>query len=1012
MSRLISALLILLFWPAAALADPVTFVASVLTAGFTQSVAATVTSFLIRTAVAVAINAVATRLMTPKIPGGTDERQASVTTISLGEAPREVLFGRVCTAGSLVDAFNFGGEHGTDWECLVIALADHQIDALEGFYVGDTYYPYTADGGQAAFSDGLDLEFFNASETEGAPARMPAPDWTETDTLHGVARIWVAYFASPDIWPQGRPTFRFVIRGKRCYDPRKDSTAGGSGAHRWNDPSTWEWTQNAAVCRYNWVRGIYALDRVDQAEQLLIGRGLSALEAPPENVIAPANVCDELVDTAEGPEPRYRVGGVIRSTDSFDMVEEMFAAAMAGTIVQRDGGVEIEPGQAKAVVASITDGDLITGAAVIYSDFLPDPERVNTIVPRYIEPSQLWKPVSAAVLRDQADIDADGGSKESPLNLDLVTWATQAQRCGEIERLLGRKERRATLTLGPRFAWLEEGDWISWTSSRHPEGGLVRYRVERYRIAENRQITLSLREISATVYGEMDAPLNVVPFLPVPGLDPLVLADVDITNWTITGENGDVTPAVKASWATPVDPGMRAVRLELRKVGETQVASSLASNPAAGEMITTNGVPSAGELEGRLVPVGEAGRRVTASPWLPVTSDGLILAAISAALSDGALTPGEKLIIVPQIQALVDSRVSMRGRADAVNALYTNNLARVAYEDGADALDAVLAAWTAPVAWDDASDTTTVPDPAAFTAAFRAAMAGERWLQNEVTQLWANRIADIDAQIVDLADDGVLTPAEKMLIIPHINGAIAARAQLRASADALSLFYGVSAARTAFEDAASTLDGILAGITSPIPWNNYTDKSVLADAAAFRSAWQAHITTGLDLQSAIDAAADAKANGLSTDIGTLQAKTFYMDASGRIFSHLALPQNAVTGNAAYKTVWPFVPYATAMRVNGFTEYRTGGNIFFPTGDIYGLSPGTPYDFFWSYPANSFIAVDLAFSFNFLVEAEHYVYVGRQMTLAADGGPPPDPDPLPPGFGGGGAPSPFYFHPIF
>jgi hypothetical protein len=45
--------------------------------------------------------------------------------------------------------------------------------------------------------------------------------------------------------------------------PALDSTvAGGSGSHRWNDPSTWEWSDNPAVCRYNWVRGIYANDDV------------------------------------------------------------------------------------------------------------------------------------------------------------------------------------------------------------------------------------------------------------------------------------------------------------------------------------------------------------------------------------------------------------------------------------------------------------------------------------------------------------------------------------------------------------------------------------------------------------------------------------------------------------------------------------------------------------------------------------------------------------------------------
>jgi hypothetical protein len=131
-------------------------------------------------------------LTMPKTPA----RMASEMTLQLGEQPRSALFGETFTAGSLVDGFNYGGKYGTDWECLIIRLADHKCEGLTGFYVND-------------------------------------------------------------------------------------------------DPTTWEWSENPIVCRYNWARGIYAEDDVSDPTALLIGRGLTAEEAPPENVIAPANLCDE-----------------------------------------------------------------------------------------------------------------------------------------------------------------------------------------------------------------------------------------------------------------------------------------------------------------------------------------------------------------------------------------------------------------------------------------------------------------------------------------------------------------------------------------------------------------------------------------------------------------------------------------------------------------------------------------------------------------------------------------------
>ena len=125
------------------------------------------------------------------------------------------------------------------------------------------------------------------------------------------------------VWSGQRPGFIAVLRGKKCYIPSRDDTvAGGSGSHRWNDPSTWEWTANAEECRYQFQRGIYALDRVDQPDQLLLGRGLSEVEAPPERSIAYAATCAEQVALdGGGTEDRYQFNGLINADESFLQAE-------------------------------------------------------------------------------------------------------------------------------------------------------------------------------------------------------------------------------------------------------------------------------------------------------------------------------------------------------------------------------------------------------------------------------------------------------------------------------------------------------------------------------------------------------------------------------------------------------------------------------------------------------------------------------------------------------------------
>lgn len=65
---------------------------------------------------------------------------------------------------------------------------------------------------------------------------------------------------------------------------------------------------------------------------------------------------------------------------------------MGGIILQPEGGVEVEPGQSKAVVAEITDLDILNDADVTVEKFRGEADLnwINTVTPRYVEPGQKW----------------------------------------------------------------------------------------------------------------------------------------------------------------------------------------------------------------------------------------------------------------------------------------------------------------------------------------------------------------------------------------------------------------------------------------------------------------------------------------------------------------------------------------------------------------------------------------------------------------------------------------------
>lgn len=561
------------------------------------------------------------------------KRQASASDVQLGEVPREAIVGRAVTAGSLVDAFNYGGKYGTDWEVLVLALADHRCDGLEGFFVNDAYVAFAADGNVAGYNSQLQVFWRSGTEFQSVPSILTSngPGWTANDNGAGVAYVVVAYKADAadaknPVWPGGRPRFRWVVRGLRAYDARLDSSVGGAGAQRWNDPATRVWSDNPIVQRYTWARGIYACDRVGDPAQLLIGRGLSATEAPPANVFARANLCDELV----GGEKRYRSGGIISAGESFLEVEEDFAAACAGIITQPQGSVEIDPGEARAVVATFTDDDLLVGSKVRWNKRMlsaASDEWVNTVVARYVEPSLGWAEHAAPVRREGADIIADGAPREQAVSLGFVSHSAQAGRIAEIIRRLGRLWGRAEVTLGPRWSFIAEGDWVAWQSARHFGGATLTFRVDAWRSDRAWHHGLTLRQVSASAYsdtaalddGSIAAPSPVPPAIGAPSGAAWALA----AGYQAAG---DLRTPVLVVTGLSDDPAARFIRVEY----------VVGTAPITGATVWSDAGVTGPDVQRREIPVAAGGTyRVGISYVVDgVSGDRLVLGPVVA----GAVT--------------------------------------------------------------------------------------------------------------------------------------------------------------------------------------------------------------------------------------------------------------------------------------------------------------------------------------------------------------------------------------
>ena len=82
-----------------------------------------------------------------------------------------------------------------------------------------------------------------------------AGQWTSSHRVRGIAYLACSFEYDSKGMFNSIPQLTVVCRGKKLYDPRKDgSITDGTGSHRYNTPSTFEWSDNATLCLLDYMR--------------------------------------------------------------------------------------------------------------------------------------------------------------------------------------------------------------------------------------------------------------------------------------------------------------------------------------------------------------------------------------------------------------------------------------------------------------------------------------------------------------------------------------------------------------------------------------------------------------------------------------------------------------------------------------------------------------------------------------------------------------------------------------
>ncbi|WP_158259893.1 phage tail protein [Phyllobacterium phragmitis] len=445
----------------------------------------------------------------------------------------------------------------------------------------------------------------------------PPGRWTSDHRGAGISYVIVTSRMEADNLTSP-PSLMFEVRGAPLYDPRKDTTVGGSGAHRWNNQDTWEYSDNNAVMMYNLERGIY------NGTELMVGRGAAASSLPLSEWFTAMNICDEpMVDGSK----RYTAALIASSGDGVTHDSNMtpLREGCAGSWVEAVTGEYPIVGANQAVVTTFTDDDINFSKPFSLSLYRPTSELVNTVAGTYVSPEAFYETVPLATRIDAIALAQDGERKASKVSYTAVVDHRVGDRLADIAIRASRYQANANLCIHPKFLEIKVGQWISWQSDRYnftKSFQVLTKSLGALGADGTRDVTVTLQEVGNGIFDPTAYETN--PPVPTPVGDPDYLAEVQnfqvIPN-KIIGSTGQELPGARLVWDPITDLSVAGVDIQYVPVSDvTQVFTHYATTDVTVVQLV-EGLTSATDWETRTrLRVASGTRPVAWSAWKPFTT--------------------------------------------------------------------------------------------------------------------------------------------------------------------------------------------------------------------------------------------------------------------------------------------------------------------------------------------------------------------------------------------------------
>jgi hypothetical protein len=398
--------------------------------------------------------------------------------LSRNETPDEpyvkkVVYGQAKVEGSVVFMATSGT--GSRYLNLVVAFAGHECQAIDQVYLDDrALLSGSSVGGEftgiVTYQQRLGTS--NQSYVSQLASEVGSSVWTSNHKLNGICYCYLRILYSEDLFGTSAPNISALIRGKKLFDPRTNSTS---------------YSDNPALAARD-----YLLDTT-------YGFSSGSATVDDATVNTAANDCDLLISKANGTtEKKYTLNGFLSTDATIGENLKLLLDSMAGKVSYLGGEFAIYAGTYALTSAVITE-DEMTAPMNLTSKSIRS--SYNTAKGVYTSDQLQWKEDEYPAYQSATDLAQDGVSRIIDLPLPFTKSASSAQRIAKINVKRTRFARKLSLQTTLADLNMRAGDVISVSSEKTEIDGGV-YEIESMSLDNGLEpyIDVELVETSSSAY--------------------------------------------------------------------------------------------------------------------------------------------------------------------------------------------------------------------------------------------------------------------------------------------------------------------------------------------------------------------------------------------------------------------------------------------------------------------------------------------------------------------------------